>query len=119
MTRKLLLGMMVAVMALGMAFAGCAGGNSALTGTWDDPYEPGSAWRFRNGNFYMLWEDEPLASGTYTARGGRLAVTMTDAICCCIWELEEVLAGVSYSVSGDTLTIWFEEGRPGVFTRRR
>ena len=117
MTRKLLLGMMVAVMALGMAFAGCAGEDSALSGTWDSRDEPEVAFRFRNGNFYHLVYDEPALRGTYTARGGRLVLTITHAYCCCFEvAVGEEIAG-PYFVSGDTLTLWAEEG--AVFTRRR
>ena len=118
MTRKLLLGMMVAVMALGMAFAGCAGGNSALTGTWDDRNNPGDTWRFRNGNFYLLYNDEPALRGTYTARGGRLVLTYTHVYCCCFEQWVGHEMAYSYSVSGDTLTLWVEGGEQ-VFTRRR
>ncbi|MCL2600640.1 MAG: hypothetical protein FWD88_05620 [Treponema sp.] len=117
MTRKLLLGMMVAVMALGMAFAGCAGEDSALSGTWDSRDEPGMAWRFRNGNVYVLFHDELVARGTYTARDGRIVLTYTHAYCCCLeFMIGEEIAW-SYSVSGDTLQL---EGEiPATFTRRR
>jgi hypothetical protein len=86
--KNLWLGMLVMVLAFGMAVVGCDPDDStdaetdpALNGTWVYEDEDGIELKFNNGNFEFSADDGTIAliaqKGTYTASGNNITLTHT------------------------------------------
>jgi len=89
--KKLGFGTLAVALALGMAFVGCAR-EDALQGTWEGQ---GLVVEFEGNDFTVRMGGAVFASGTYSARGGEITLTV---------EGEDDITG-TYSVDGDTLNL--------------
>lgn len=67
--------MLAVALVFGMAAAGCRSEDPALNGTWATEW--GMETRFDNGSFEVLVNGDPYVRGTYTARDGAIAMTIT------------------------------------------